>query len=116
MVLPLAGVDFSAAIHSVASIERQQPLFWEHEGNEAVRENNIKLVKDYLNADWEMYNLSEDPTELNNLYPLQQQEAEQLLKKYEQWKSQTGVVDWDGPKQELDSMFISWFGAPLEIR
>jgi len=115
-ILPMEGIDFSPALHSNGPVVRTSPLYWEHEGNEAIRDQNIKLVKDFLNTDWEMYDLKNDPTEINDLYYQQTEKANQLLTKHEKWKERTGVVPWDGPKQVLDSLFIGWFGAPLEIR
>ena len=51
-------------------------IFWEHEGNRALRMGKWKLVsktkiqKKFTPADenaWELYNIEEDPSELNNL-------------------------------------------------
>ncbi len=39
--------------------ERQQPIFWEHEGNCAVRNGDWKLVK-VFGGDWELYNMRVD--------------------------------------------------------
>ena len=46
-------------------IERK-PMFWEHEGNAAVRIGRWKLVKRYP-RDWELYDLDADRTELHDL-------------------------------------------------
>ena len=42
-------------------------LFWEHFGARAIRQGDWKLVMLGRKADWELYNLAEDRTELNNL-------------------------------------------------
>ena len=41
-------------------------MFWEHEGNAAVRIGKWKLVKRYPRA-WELYDMDADRTELNDL-------------------------------------------------
>ena len=46
-------------------IERK-PMFWEHEGNAAVRIGRWKLVKRYPRA-WELYDIDADRTELHDL-------------------------------------------------
>src|SRR5690606_30330308 len=45
---------------------REQPLFWEHEGNRAVRRGDWKLVS-LPNKPWELYNIAKDRGEMNNL-------------------------------------------------
>ena len=41
-------------------------MFWEHEGNAAVRIGKWKLVKRYP-RDWELYDMDADRTELHDL-------------------------------------------------
>ena len=45
---------------------REQPLYWEHEGNRALRVGDWKLVSKHP-GDWELYNMLDDRTELNDL-------------------------------------------------
>ena len=48
----------------------EEPIFWEHEGNKAVRHGDYKLVLDWEknnNDNWELYNISNDRTEQNNI-------------------------------------------------
>jgi hypothetical protein len=47
-------------------IEREA-IFWEHEGNAAVRAGDWKLVRLGRKGEWELYNLKTDSTELHNL-------------------------------------------------
>ena len=42
------------------------PLFWEHEGNAAVRIGKWKLVRKYPDA-WELYDMEADRTEMHDL-------------------------------------------------
>jgi arylsulfatase A-like enzyme len=63
---PLAGKSLlsvftgdGAALHS--------SLWWEHEGNRAYREGDWKIVAAGKNNPWELYDLSQDRTELKDL-------------------------------------------------
>jgi len=64
---------------------------WEHEGNQAIRQGNWKLVKDVDDADWALYNLKTDPCETNNLANKSTQELAILKTAYETWAQKVGV-------------------------
>ena len=49
-----------------ADWQRERPIFWEHEGNAAVRLGNWKLVRKYGGA-WELYDMERDRTAANTL-------------------------------------------------
>ena len=61
--------------------KRPSPLFWEHEGNRAMRENEWKLVSE-VGSGWELYNMSEDRTELHNLANVEKDRVNTMIKKY----------------------------------
>jgi arylsulfatase len=66
------------------------PMFWEHEGNAAVRMGNWKLVREYQKP-WELYDIAADRTELNDLsneYPTVRND---LIRRWETWATETGV-------------------------
>jgi arylsulfatase len=70
-------------------------LFWEHEGNRAVRRGNLKLVSRFNNRSrWELYDLEADRTELKNLIDGQSGTAEELLALYDAWAARAGVAPW----------------------
>jgi arylsulfatase len=73
---------------------RERPLFWEHEGNSAVRLGNFKLVRKF-NHDWELYDMETDRTELNNLAERNSPLVKQLVKDYDHWAQTVGVMDWN---------------------
>ena len=69
------------------------PLFWEHEGNRAVRLGDWKL----LGADrepWQLYNLAEDRTEMRDLASRQPEKVAELKTLYNQWARRCGVEPW----------------------
>jgi arylsulfatase len=92
-VLPLAG-------ESLATLFKGQPkpsnrnLYWEHEGNRAVRQGKWKLVSRYPENRWSLYDLANDPTELNDLSNGHPDKVKSLTKQYETWASRTGVIPW----------------------
>lgn len=74
--------------------KRERPLFWEHEGNCAIRVGDFKLVKEYQH-DWEMYNIVEDRTELVDLASSNRSLKADLETQYNEWASKTGVLPWE---------------------
>ncbi|UCD52711.1 MAG: arylsulfatase, partial [Phycisphaerales bacterium] len=68
-------------------------LFWEHEGNRAVRQGKWKLVSAHGGA-WELYDLEADRTELNNLIDKQPDKAKELEALYQTWAKRCGVRPW----------------------
>jgi arylsulfatase A-like enzyme len=48
------------------NLRRQKPIFWEHEGNRALRDGKWKIVSKE-NKPWELYNMENDRTEQNDL-------------------------------------------------
>ncbi len=101
-ILPMEGVSLLPAF-SGKDTERPNPLFWEHEGNRAVRDGDWKLVSEYDYSKkefnpWELYNLREDRSELDDLsfdYP---EVRDELIREYEAWTARSGVV----PREVID--------------
>ncbi len=73
---------------------REQPLYFEHEGNCAIRHGNFKLVRKFKEP-WELYDMDKDRTELNNLMGRNDPLSRRLLKEYENWTRGAGVEDWN---------------------
>lgn len=69
-------------------------LFWEHEGNRAVRQGDYKLVAQH-STPWELYNMRKDRNELHDLSRSMPQKAAELKKLYEAWAHRVGAKQWD---------------------
>jgi len=65
-------------------------LFWEHEGNKAVRWGDWKLVS-RDRGKWELYNMKQDRTELHDLIAEKPDIAERMIAEWERWADQVGV-------------------------
>ena len=68
-------------------------LFWEHEGNRAVRKGDWKAVAANGEA-WELYNLADDRTELRNLAATQPEKLDELVAQWRGWTERAGVWEW----------------------
>ncbi len=74
-----------------------EAIFWEHEGNRAVRQGNWKLVSRHRDDDraaWELYDLAADRTEMNNLAATNPRKAAELAALYEGWAARANVAPW----------------------
>lgn len=71
---------------------RRDAIFWEHEGNAAVREGDWKLVRKGGDGAWELYNLKTDRTELQNLAAAQPTRVKEMQAKWEAWAQRAQVV------------------------
>jgi len=72
---------------------QREAIYWEHEGNRAVRQGDLKLVSRHNQA-WELYDLKADRTELHDLAADRPRTAEALLGLYETWAQRCGVLPW----------------------
>ena len=92
-IQPLQGESFLDLLLGQAW-SREQPIFFEHEGNCAVRLGAFKLVKRH-GGPWELYDMEADRTELNDLAGRHAPLEQDLLQRYEDWAEKTGVLDWN---------------------
>jgi arylsulfatase len=71
-----------------------EALYWEHEGNRAVRAGKWKLVSQHGKG-WELYDLEMDRTEQVDLAARRAEKAKELADKYRRWAKRCGVVPWE---------------------
>lgn len=70
-----------------------RPLCWEHEGNRAIRLGDWKLIAAH-NEPWQLYHITEDRTELNNLATAKPEKVEELKSLYTAWAKRCDVKPW----------------------
>ncbi len=88
-ILPMEGKSILPAFDN-KPIERDA-LFWEHEGNAAIRQGDWKLVRLGRNGPWELYDLKNDRTELHNLASKESARVSELSAKWEAWAGRANV-------------------------
>ncbi len=88
-ILPLEGQSLVPVFARDYLPER--PLFWEHEGNAAVRLGRWKLVREYP-GEWELYDMLEDRTETNDISSQHPNVVVHLGRQYEAWAERCGVI------------------------
>ena len=78
------------------------PMFWEHEGNAAVRIGQWKLVKRYPRP-WELYDLEADRTELHDLAARHPERVADMAGQYDAWAARCGVI----PREQIVTLMSS---------
>lgn len=68
-------------------------LFWEHEGNKAVRRGKWKLVCKFP-GEWELYDMEAGRTELNDVSGVHQDIVQDLSRFYDRWAERCNVTPW----------------------
>jgi arylsulfatase len=88
---PLEGSSLLASFQNKTS--PRGPLFWEHEGNRAVRIDNWKLVAKH-NQPWELYNLAEDRVERIDLAKANPDRVKTMITAYDAFAKRANVEPW----------------------
>jgi len=89
---PLEGRSL-APLFTGGRIERDA-IFWEHEGNRAVRSGDWKLVAMH-GKPWELYNIAHDRSEQRDLCHQEPERAKQLSSMWDAYAKRANVEPWD---------------------
>jgi arylsulfatase len=82
---------------------KKQTLYFEHEGNCAIRKEKWKLVCKYPKP-WELYNMEKDGTETENLAEYYTIVVKRLSKLYGEWADRCKVLPWDEVQKARQSV------------
>ncbi len=74
--------------------QREQPIFWEHEGNGALRQGQWKLVRRH-GRPWELYDMEADRTELDDRAAREPERLRRMAREHAALCEASGVRDWD---------------------
>ena len=98
-ITPLEGVSLVGAFANKPT--GRETIFWEHEGNRAVRSGDWKLVGKH-NGPWELYDLSKDRVEGTNLAAKMPEKARELASQYDAWakRAQVEPSPMNAPKKK----------------
>jgi arylsulfatase A-like enzyme len=69
-------------------------VFWEHEGNKAVKHDYWKLVSRYPDG-WGLYNLVEDRVEMHDRATDEPKKVAELAALCQKWAQRSNVLPWD---------------------
>ncbi len=89
-IKPLEGRSLTPAFQG-EEIEREA-IFWEHEGNRAIRVGDWKLVAKGDTGPWELYNIRADRAELNNLAAAEPTRVRVLSAQWQQYAQRADVL------------------------
>ncbi|MCC9602439.1 arylsulfatase [Stieleria sp. JC731] len=104
----LSGADYPATAHDGQSIKpmegkslvptfkgdtiKRDAIYWEHEGNRAIRSGDWKLVAKGAKGQWELYNIAQDRSEQKDLSDQHPEIAKQLSEKWQAYAERANVL------------------------
>ena len=91
-IRPMSGRSFAGAFDG-KPLTRSVPIFWEHEGNKAVRDGKWKLVAQF-GAPWQLYDMSTDRTETRDLAAAHPDIAARMTQQWNDWAAKSFVDPW----------------------
>ena len=92
-LLPVLEGGGRVALLPPGHSEPSRVLFWEHQGNRAVRRDRWKLVQVH-GRPWELYDVESDRTELHDLANEKPAFVAELEQLYASWAERCGVLPW----------------------
>lgn len=94
-IIPLEGISLTPAFKN--NDLQNRAIFWEHEGNKAVRLGKYKLVSKWekdSEYNWELYDVELDRSEMNNLLEKMPEKAKEMVILWKDWAKKAGVLTW----------------------
>ncbi len=88
---PCVGASLVGLLSGSEQPVHTAPIYWEHEGNAAVRWGKWKLVREYEKP-WELYDVEADRTELHDLSQQQSAKRDEMVALWERWATEHEVA------------------------
>jgi arylsulfatase A-like enzyme len=98
-IKPMEGVSLKPAFNG-RNLKRKNPIFWEHEGNRAIRDGKWKLVAKE-NQSWELYDMEADRTETCNLADKNPKKVKELAVAWDAWAARANVLPLGAWKEDV---------------
>ena len=89
---PLEGINLLPALEGAPA--RSRRLYWEHEGNRAVRDGKWKLVALGPDGPWELYDMEADRVEMHDLAASNPERVRDMKALWEAWARRTNAIPW----------------------
>jgi arylsulfatase len=90
-IVPMQGQSLKPLLTGAGEFS-QRPLYWEHEGNAAIRVGDRKLVRLGGQGKWELFDLQADRTEQHDLAEMQPDEVKDLQQQWRVWATKSNVL------------------------
>ncbi|MGN0189334.1 MAG: arylsulfatase [Candidatus Cryptobacteroides sp.] len=87
---PIEGTSLFPVLEG-KTVTREKPVIMEHEGNKMLREGKWKIVQEYSETEWMLYDISTDPTEMHDLSSSHPDLLKRLVDKYNSEAHRIGV-------------------------
>ena len=91
-IVPMQGRSMAPAFHG-ERLTRDRPIFLEHEGNRAVRDERWKLVARF-DQPWELYDMDVDRSEINDLAATDPARVKRMAAQWDAWAAASYVDRW----------------------
>ena len=95
-VTPAEGRSLKAHFHAEKPVP-ERTIYWEHEGNRAVRQGKWKIVSKWSEPEsgrWELYDMEADRTEMHDLAGEQEVRVSEMAAAWREWADRVGVMEW----------------------
>ena len=106
-ITPLEGESLRPIFTGENRHSHEDGIYWEHEGNKAVRLGKWKLVSRWSAANdggrptdkpgdraWELYDIDADRTEMHDLAAEMPERVKEMAIKWDAWAARVGVIEW----------------------
>ncbi len=98
-IKPTEGVSLLPALVKDKPMQREA-IYWEHEGNRAIRVGKFKLVAKGRKGKWELYDVQADRSEMHNLAGAEPQRVKQLADMWQVYAERANVIPWPNQKKK----------------
>jgi arylsulfatase len=93
-IIPMQGINLLPVLKG-EKVKRKEPIVWEHTGNIALRDGKWKIVKERQDTEFELYDMENDRTEMNNLALKKPEILMEMKKKMEAKSQSVGIMAID---------------------